>query len=141
MYYCIFFAMARNLCDCGLVCAYITKTHIMTCFSPEELVELLSEYTTAPVILGIHPHESVFNIPAWTLFATSTCAIFGQKFNYADRMIPLYFLIGNIIFYPWKDKSLIQTQMMLSDFIRVKSTNKKSNTIERYHQKCRVLMS
>ncbi|ASG55779.1 SPI1-associated transcriptional regulator SprB [Salmonella bongori] len=110
----------------GLYAHISPKTHIMTCFSPEELVELLSEYTTAPVILGIHPHESVFLISLLGPYLQHRPVLFfGQKFNYADRMIPLYFLIGNIIFYPWKDKSLIQTQMMLSDFIRVKSTNKK----------------
>ncbi|HHR4183560.1 hypothetical protein [Citrobacter cronae] len=108
----------------GLCTLVSPDIHIATCFSAEELVELLSIHTTAPVILGILPHESVLLLSRLGYYLRQRQILFfGQTFNYADRAIPLYFLITNISFHEWKNKTIPQTQEALSDFISTKNTD------------------
>lgn len=111
------------------LCTHISPDiHIVTCFSTEELVELLSVYTTAPVILGILPHESVLLLSRISYHLQQRQILFlGQKFNYADRTIPLYFLVTNILFYEWKNSTINQTKEVLSDFICTLNQNIDNN--------------
>lgn len=72
-------------------------TQIKTCFSPQSLVELLEVYTTAPVILGILPHESILLLSRLSPHLQQRrIQFFGQKFNYADRVVPFYFVPTDI---------------------------------------------
>lgn len=76
----------------GLYNQVSPATQIEPCFSPESLIELLEAYTTAPVILGILPHESVILLSRLTHYLQQRRILFfGQKFNYADRVVPFYF--------------------------------------------------
>lgn len=114
--------------ETSAIAALCTNTsqdiNIMACFSAEELVELLSVYTTAPVILGILPHESVLLLSRIGYYLQQRKVLFmGQEFNYADRTVPLYFSITNVIFHEWKNKTPPQTQEFLSDFINIEYKN------------------
>lgn len=109
----------------GLYTLISPATRIVTCFSPDRLVESLSVYATAPVILGILPHESIFLLSRISPYLQQRhILLLGEKFNFVDRMIPFYFLGGDITFHEWKDKTIMQTRTILYDFLINKPLNK-----------------
>lgn len=112
----------------GLYTQLLPHVRIMICFTPAELIDLLSKYRTASVILGILPHESVFLLSRIGPYLQKRpILLFGQKFNYADRTIPAFFSINDIKFCEWKSKKIIQISKVLSDFAMIKSINHDAN--------------
>lgn len=102
----------------GLYNQVSLATQIEPCFSPESLIELLEAYTTAPVILGILPHESVLLLSRLTPYLQQRRILFfGQKFNYADRVVPFYFLPMDIEFIEWTNNTPKKILPMLSSLI------------------------
>lgn len=106
-------------------------TQIKICFSPQSLVELLEVYTTAPVILGILPHESILLLSRLSPHLQQRRILFfGQKFNYADRVVPLYFFPTDIEFIEYMHKTPKQIIPMLSSLIISKLDS--SDIIKKY---------
>ena len=109
----------------GLYTLISPDTKIETCFSPDRLIESLSVYATAPVILGILPHESIFLLFRLSPYLQQRHILFlGYKFNFVDRMTPFYFFGGDITFHEWNDKTILQTRTDLYDFLINKPLNK-----------------
>lgn len=89
----------------GLYRQISPDSQVVTCFTPDALVDALSIHKMAPLILGILPHECLFLLARLTPYLHLRRMLFlAQKFNYADRMLPSYFSSGDIIFYEWKDR-------------------------------------
>lgn len=102
----------------GLYALISPDIQIITCFTPETLAELLSKYTTASVILGILPHESIFLLSRLGPYLQQHHILFfGQRFNYVDKTLPIYFLNGNAKFLAWKEKTILQISKNLSEFL------------------------
>ncbi|HAU6732980.1 TPA: hypothetical protein JEL83_002896 [Salmonella enterica subsp. enterica serovar Elisabethville] len=108
----------------GLSTLTSTDTRIVVCFSPEELAELLSAYPTAAVILGMLPHENVYLLFSLAPHLQHRRILFlGQKFNYVDLTVPFYFFACDINFHEWKDKTIIETLSVLSNFLVTRTCN------------------
>lgn len=109
----------------GLYTLISPNTIIETCFSPDRLIESLSVYATAPVILGILPHESIFLLSRLSPYLQQRhILLLGGKFNFVDRMTPFYFFGSDITFHEWKDKTIMQTRGVLNNFLINKPLNK-----------------
>ncbi|ECG1336176.1 TPA: hypothetical protein GND40_003666 [Salmonella enterica subsp. indica] len=109
----------------GMYTLISPDTRVITCFSPDRLVESLSVYSTAPVILGILPHESIFLLSRLSPYLQQRhILLFGDEFNFVDRMAPFYFFKGDITFHAWKDKTIMKTRTILYDFLINKPLNR-----------------
>lgn len=106
---------------CAIMALYAMispDTRVIICFSPEKLAEVLSENTTASVILGILPHESIFLLSRLRPHLHKRHVLFfGQRFNYVDKTTPFYFLVRDFKFLAWKNKTIMEIQEILFDFL------------------------
>lgn len=103
---------------------------ILACFSPKELIEQLSVHVTSSVILGMHPHESIFLLFSLQNYLQRRRILFwGEKFYFSDRMIPFYLLNQNndILFHEYKGNSLSHAMEKLSYFISSKTYENSTN--------------
>lgn len=94
-----------------------TSIIIIQCSDHNSLIQALISNPTAPVILGLLPHESIFLLSLiYKHLPARRVLFFGRQFNYIDRQIPAYFLSGEMQYFAWEDNDIKQTHTMLINF-------------------------